>query len=118
MSVYHKNSQCLCRSEETGVRPPGTGVTVDCELHFGYRDSNLDLLKLLIMETSVKPQYQTFNMTFSMSNAGPVFFMDVLGWGLYTIMLDRLFIDLILKMTFCKMATWLRNTEPVPSGLL
>lgn len=110
MSVYHKNSQCLCMSEETGVRPPGTGVTVDCEPHFGYRESKFDLLKLLSMETSVQPQYLTSNMNFFMSDAGPVFFMDVLGLSLYTLMLDRLFIDLILKMTLWKMATWLRNT--------
>lgn len=110
MSVYYKNSQCLCRSKKTGVRPPATGVTDDCEPHFGYRELNFDLLKLLTMETSVQPHYQTSNMNFFMSDAGPVFFMDVLGFSLYTIMLDRLFIDFILKMTLWKISTWLRNT--------
>lgn len=57
MSVYYKNSQCLCRSKKTGVRPPATGVTDDCEPHFGYRESNFDLLKLLTMGTSVQPHY-------------------------------------------------------------
>lgn len=74
----------------------GPGVKVDCEPHFGYREANLDLLKLLTMETSVQPQYQISNMNFFMSNAVPVFFLDVLILNLYTIMLERLFIDLVI----------------------